>query len=176
MLVLSTESREPDLNRLIHIPFKEIMPLSQVAFRNWLSDRAPRMGAALAYYIALSLAPTLVILAGVTGLVFGAPAAEGRLLAQIQTFVGSEGARAIQTLIESARQPSRGIAAVTFGLLTAFIASSAVVSELRDDMNTIWRVPEDTTSSTIQSIVNVVKERLLPFVSSWLPAFSCWPP
>ena len=152
------------MNRLNHIPFKEIVPLSQVAFRNWLSDRAPRMGAALAYYIALSLAPTLVILAGVTGLVFGAPTAEGRLLAQIQKFVGSEGARAIQTLIEGARQPSRGIAAVTFGLLTAFIASSAVVSELRDDMNTIWGVPEDTTSSTMQSIVNLVKERLLSFI------------
>jgi uncharacterized BrkB/YihY/UPF0761 family membrane protein len=79
-------------------------------------------------------------------------------------------------LIEGARQPSRGIAAVTFGLLTAFIASSAVVSELRDDMNTIWGVPEDTTSSTMQSIVNLVKERLLSFIIVVASGLSWWPP
>jgi len=122
------------------------------------------MGAALAYYIALSLAPALVILAGITGLLFGSPAAEGRLLSQFQTFVGDAGTRAIQTMIEGTRQPSRGIAAVAFGLLTVFVASSAVVSELRDALNTIWRVPEDTTASTAQSIVNLVKERLLSFI------------
>ena len=40
------------------------------------------------------------------------------------------------------------------------MASSAVVSELSD---TTWRVPEDTTSSTVRSIFNLVKERLLSF-------------
>jgi len=49
------------------------------------------------------------------------------------------------------------------GLVTVFFASSAVISELRDAMNTIWRVPEETTSSTVRSIFNLVKERLLSF-------------
>lgn len=144
------------------IPLKEIVPLSKVAFQNWLNDRAPRMGAALAYYIALSLAPTVLILLAIAGLAFGAQAAEGRLVSQIQGFVGYEGAKAIQTMIEGARQP-RGIAATVLGLATVFFASSAVVSELRDAMNTIWRVPEDTTSSTVRSIFNLVKDRLLSF-------------
>ena len=146
-----------------HIPFKEIATLSRVAFQNWLSDRAPRMGAALAYYIALSLAPTVLILVAIAGLAFGAQAAEGRLVSQIQGFVGYEGAKAIQTMIEGARRSSRGLAATVLGLVTVFFASSAVVSELRDAMNTIWRVPEDTTSSTVRSILNLVKERLLSF-------------
>jgi len=77
--------------------------------------------------------------------------------------VGYEGAKAIQTMIEGARRPSRGIAATVLGLITVFFASSAVVSELRDAMNTIWRVPEDTTSSTVRSIFNIVEERLLSF-------------
>jgi len=46
-------------------------------------------------------------------------------------------------------------------LVTVFFAASAVVSELRDAMNTIWRVPEDTTSSAVRSIFDVVKDRLL---------------
>jgi len=146
-----------------HIPLKEIAPLCKVAFQNWQNDRAPRMGAALAYYIALSLAPTVLILLAIAGLAFGTQAAEGRLVSQIQGFVGYEGAKAIQTMIEGARRPFRGIAATVLGLATVFLAASAVVSELRDAMNTIWRVPEDTTSSTVRSIFNLVKERLLSF-------------
>jgi membrane protein len=146
-----------------NIPFKEIGPLIRAAVRNWQNDRAPRMGAALAYYIALSLAPTVLILLAIAGLAFGAQATEGRLVSQIQGLVGYEGAKAIQTMIEGARRPSRGIAATVLGLVTVFFAASAVVSELRDAMNTIWRVPEDTTSSTVQSIFNLVKERLLSF-------------
>jgi membrane protein len=146
-----------------HIPFKEIAPLSKVVFQNWQNDRAPRMGAALAYYIALSLAPTVLILLAIAGLAFGAQAAEGRLVSQIQGLVGYQGAKAIQTMIEGARQSSKGIAATVLGLVTVFFAASAVVSELRDAMNTIWRVPEDTTSSTVRSIFNLVKERLVSF-------------
>src|SRR5579872_3275386 len=146
------------------ISLKEIALLGKVAFQNWQNDKAPRMGAALAYYIALSLAPTVLILLAIAGLAFGAQAAEGRLVSQIQGLVGYEGAKAIQTMIEGARQSSRGIAATVVGLVTVFFASSAVVSELRDAMDTIWKVPEDTTSSAVRSIFNLVKERLLCFV------------
>ncbi len=121
------------------------------------------MGAALAYYIALSLAPTVLILLSIAGWAFGAQAAEGRLVSQIQDLVGYESAKAIQTMIEGAHQSPRGIAATVLGMVTAFFAASAVVSELRDAMNTIWRVPQDTTSSTIRSIFNLVKDRLLSF-------------
>jgi membrane protein len=145
-----------------HIPFKEIAALSRVAFQNWQNDRAPRMGAALAYYIALSLAPTVLILLAIASLAFGAQAAEGRLVSQIQGFVGYEGAKAIQTMIEGVHR-SRNIAATVLGLVTVFFASSAVVSELKDAMNTIWRVPEDTTSKGLRSIFNLVKDRLLSF-------------
>ena len=146
-----------------HIPLKEIAPLSKVAFQNWLSDRAPRMGAALAYYIALSLAPTVLILVAIAGFAFGAQAAEGHLVDQIQGLVGYEGAKAIQTMIEGAHKSSRGIAATVLGLATVFFASSAVVSELRDAMNTIWKMPEDTISSAVRSIFNLVKDRLVSF-------------
>ncbi len=146
-----------------HILLKEIAPLGRVAFENWINDRAPRMGAALAYYIALSLAPSVLILLAIAGLAFGTQAAEGRLVSQIQGFVGYEGTKAIHTMIEGARRPFRGIATTVFALVTVFFAASAVVSELRDAMNTVWQIPEDTTSSAVRSIFNVVKDRLLSF-------------
>lgn len=146
-----------------HIPFNEIGPLIRETFQNWVSDRAPRMGAALAYYIALSLAPTVLILLAIASLAFGAQAGEGRLVSQIQGLVGYEGAKALQTMIQGASRSSRGTAATVLGLVTVFFASSAVVSELRDAMNTIWQIPEDTTSGAVRSIFNLVKDRLLCF-------------
>lgn len=146
----------------IHIPLKEIAPLVTLAFQNWRNDKAPRMGAALAYYIALSLAPTVLILFSVAGLAFGDRTAEGRVVAQIQGLVGDEGAKALQSILDGARR-SRGIAATVLGLVTVFFAASAVVSELRDAMNSIWKVPEDTSSSTARSIFNLVKDRVLSF-------------
>ena len=66
-------------------------------------------GAALAYYMALSLAPTVIIILAVTGLAFGAKAAQGRLVGQIQGLVGKEGAVVIQSMIEGAHRSSTGL-------------------------------------------------------------------
>jgi len=131
--------------------------------QNWQNDRAPRLGAALAYYIALSLAPTLVILLAISSSAFGARAAEGRLVSEIQGLVGYEGAKVIQTLLQGAHRPSSGIAATVLGLITLFFGATAVVSELRDALNTIWKVPEDTTCTRARSMWNLVEGRLLSF-------------
>src|SRR5262244_2705763 len=61
-------------------------------FGDWSEDRAPRMGAALAYYTTFSLAPVLVIAIGVAGIFFGQRMAEGRLMDEIRGLVGPEGA------------------------------------------------------------------------------------
>src|SRR3954451_18854740 len=82
------------------VPWREIGPLLQVAIRYWSSDRAPRLGAALAYYVALSLAPTLVIMVAVAESAFNEQAVRGSLIWQIQNTVGADGARLIQTIVE----------------------------------------------------------------------------
>ncbi|MDO9135462.1 MAG: hypothetical protein Q7U67_20785, partial [Hydrogenophaga sp.] len=47
----------------------------------WLDDYAPSMGAALAFYTLFSIAPLLLIVISVAGLLFGEPAARGEILA-----------------------------------------------------------------------------------------------
>ena len=99
---------------MIRVPIKEIAPILRLTVSNWQNDRAPRMGAALAYYMALSLAPTVVIILAVTSLAFGAKAAQGRLVGQIQGLVGKEGAIVIQSMIEGGRRSSTGAFATRF--------------------------------------------------------------
>jgi len=143
------------------IPLKEIAPLLRVTIGYWYSDRAPRMGAALAYYMALSLAPTLVIMLAVAGFAFSAKAAQGGLIWQMQRMVGHEGARLIQTIVEGAHRSKHGIAATVLGLFTLFFGATAALNELRDDLNTVWQVPDDHTRSHARNAYNVIKDRLL---------------
>ncbi len=81
----------------------------------WSTDKAPRLGAALAFYSVLSLAPLLLIAIAVASLVFGEKAASGQLDDQIQEMVGKEGAEAIQEMLKNAHKPGAGPIAALVG-------------------------------------------------------------
>ena len=119
------------------------------------------MGAALAYYMALSLAPSLVIVLAIAGFAFSAKAAEGGLIWQTQRTVGPEGAKLIQTIVDGARRSEHGIVVTVLWLITLFFGSTAAVSELRDDLNTVWQVVDDPTWSHARSVYQLVRERFL---------------
>jgi len=121
------------------------------------------MGAALAYYITLSLAPTVVIVLAIAGLAFGAEAAQGRLVWQIEGLVGQEGANVIQSMIDGTHAPYSGIVATLVGLATMFFGGTAAATELRDALNTIWQIPDDVHASHARNLFNVVKERFQAF-------------
>lgn len=145
-------------------PLKEIPSLVVATFRSWHADKAPRMGAALAYYITLSLGPMMVIVLAIAGVAFGAKAAEGRLVWEFQALVGHEGAKVVQSVIDGRRQPSTGVLATVLGFATLFFGGSSAVTELRDALNIIWKVPEDMVCSHVRSLFNVMKERLRSYV------------
>ena len=81
--------------------------LQQTVFE-WQRDKVPRLGAALAYYTVFALVPLLIILVTLSGFIFGQATAEAQLLAQVQSYVGADGAQFIRTLVESPRRSSAG--------------------------------------------------------------------
>ena len=109
-----------------------IFDLVKKVFSDWSEDRAPRLGAALAYYAVFSLAPLLVLLIGIAGLVFGQEAVESSVMAQVGGMVGEEGGNAISEMIRSARKPSTGIIATAIGLVTLLFGASGVFGQLHD--------------------------------------------
>jgi membrane protein len=118
-----------------------VWTLVRETFAEWLNDRAPRLGAALAYYTVFSLAPLLIIVIAVAGLVFGEAAAQGQIVEQIEGVVGPDGARALQTMLANARQPASGLLATLLGMAMLLVAASGLVVELQDALNTIWAAP-----------------------------------
>ena len=92
----------------------------------WLDDRAPTMGAAIAYYTVFSLAPILVIVIAVAGLAFGQQAAEGALFGELANLVGPESAAAVQAILRSASGTRSGIFATALGIGTLIMAATAM--------------------------------------------------
>lgn len=128
-------------------------------FFKWLEDKAPRLGAALAYYTMFSLSPVLIITIAIAGLVFGQKASQGQIVAQIQGLVGEEGAKAIQAMIENARRPASGTIASLLGLITLLIGATGLFGELQDALNTIWHV----RPSSGRGLLGIIKDRFLSF-------------
>jgi membrane protein len=133
------------------------------SYQGWLNDRAPRLGASLAFYTLLSLAPMIVVVVAVASIIYGERAAQGRLVWEIQGMVGRQGATAIQGLLGSAQAQRGGVIATVTGLTALFFGASAVVVELRDALNTIWKVPARTPRSRWMMMVNMLKERATSF-------------
>ena len=107
----------------------------------WMDDYAPSMGAALSYYTLFSLAPLLVLVIAIAGMVFGQDAAQGAIIAQLQGIMGQEGATAVQGLLQAAREPSTGIVASIVGGFLLLLGATAIFAELQTDLDRIWRVP-----------------------------------
>ena len=110
------------------------------ASRAWWDDDAIRLGASLAYYTLFALAPILLVATAVAGLVFGAEAARGQIVGQLDQLVGPDGARAVQSLLEGAGQRRAGMLATVLGGTTFVVAATGAFLELQSALNTIWRV------------------------------------
>ncbi|HKT61156.1 MAG TPA: YihY/virulence factor BrkB family protein [Gemmatimonadales bacterium] len=125
----------------------------------WWGDNVPRLGASLAYYTLFALAPILLVAISVAGLVFGADAVRGEVVAQIQGLVGRRGAEAVQAMIQGAARPSSSRLATAVGLLTAFLGATGAFVELQTALNAIWRVQPRPGVS----VLAFLKQRLISF-------------
>ncbi len=114
--------------------------LFKTTFDEWNKDHAPRLGAALAYYMIFSLGPLFLILLAILGLVFGPAAAKNQLVEQFQGVVGIEGARFIQDAIAGAAKPSDNVIGALIGFVILFVGALGVFLQLQDALNSIWGV------------------------------------
>jgi membrane protein len=139
---------------------RDIADLFKAAAVSWVHDYAQSMGAALAFYTMFSIAPLLLIVISVAGLVFGEESARGEIFNQLQGMLGAPGASAVQGLLESvSRAPETGLATV-IGLAFLFLGATSVFAELQDALDRIWRAPTRARSS---GVWGWVRSRVLSF-------------
>jgi membrane protein len=132
--------RWPDLKRTL----RPLLPLGRVlklTLDGFLDDRGPRMGAAIAYYTLFSLAPLLLIVVSVAGLVWGGDAVRGELVSQLDLLLGPAAAATIEQMLRSVAWPAGGWLNTLLGLALMLVGATTVFAELQDSLDTIWRAP-----------------------------------
>jgi membrane protein len=140
---------------------KEILDLFKAAGRGWSDDKAPRMGAALAYYTVFSLAPLLIIAIGIASAsaVFGEQEAREEIVRQIQDTGGKPAAEAIARMLKQTHDSSGATLTTLVGFVVLLFGASGVFVELQDALNTIWKVQPRPG----QGLLVLLRDRLVSF-------------
>ncbi|HNT75972.1 MAG TPA: YihY/virulence factor BrkB family protein [Anaerolineae bacterium] len=144
--------------RLKRLP-KAIFDLLKETLIAWQRDKASRLAAALAYYALFSIAPLLIVVIGITGLVFGERAARDEIAHQIEGFVGPELAAVIQMMIANLNHTPSSIAASLIGLATILLGASGMFNHVQGALNTIWHAPPHSG----RIVLKYLEQRLLHF-------------
>ena len=112
----------------------------------FIEDDALSRGAAMAFFAVTALAPVLLIVIAMAGLIFGEDAARNALTGQFQSLMGEQSARMLQELIKNAGQKSPGVIASVAGLATLVVTASGVFGEMQSALNAIWEAKPEGTS------------------------------
>jgi membrane protein len=114
--------------------------LLRETFAEWRKDNCLRLGAALAFYTLLSLAPLLVVVIAIVALVFGDDFAKGEVMGRIQAAVGADAASTLREMVARASEPRSGLVATALGLVMTGLGASGVLGQLQQALNDIWEV------------------------------------
>jgi membrane protein len=117
---------------------------------SFIEDEALTRGAAIAFYTATSIAPILLIVIAIAGLVFGQDAAQNAITAQFSDLMGQQTADVLQSVIANAAGKSSSIIATIVGVAILIITASGIFGELQAALNAIWKAkPQATTVSRL---------------------------
>ena len=126
----------------------------------WSEDKCPTLGAALAYYTVFSLAPLMLVLLAVFGLIYGgSEAARDKITHQMGYFVDHSTVEVTKNIASNASKPSKGILSTVVGVVVALFGASGIFGQLQDALNTVWGVKPKPGAS----IKGFLRARFLSF-------------
>jgi membrane protein len=138
---------------------KNTLDLFKQAGKQFSQDDTWTLGAALSYYTVFSIAPVLVIVISLAGLIFGKDAVTGQVYRQVSQFIGSDGAAQLQSIVAHAYKPHESIIATIIGVVVLIFGATTVFYQLQSALNKIWEVKPEPK----QGFVMYLKDRVLSF-------------
>ena len=127
----------------------------------WIEDKAPQLGASIAFYTVFSLAPLILLVMSVFSLTLHKnTVAQDKIKSQVAQFAGSSSADVVGNIVQNnASQPKKGILATVVGVVIALFGASGVFGALQDSLNTIWAV----RAKPGQGIMGYIRARFISF-------------
>lgn len=133
--------------------------LLSITFFEWLEDKGPTLGAALAYYTVFSMAPILVLCMAMAMVLFDSAEVRDQINNQLTSMLGEEGSKGVMELVDRAQKQSGGATASIIGLVMLFIGASGVFGQLKESLNQIW----DVKPKPSNGVIAFFKDRFLSF-------------
>ena len=137
---------------------RRALALLGCAARYWNADNASTTGAALAFYCAFSIAPLLVILFGLAGLIVDENALYGQVGTQLTALFGPSTAKVVLGAVHSA-QHSQGPLATAVSIITLIIGATTVLAALQAALDVMWK----SESPSMSGVWGWTRTRLLSF-------------
>src|SRR5688500_398587 len=123
---------------------------------DWWEDKAPRLGAAIAFYTILSLTPLLILFTPVARLLFRRQAAYDpvKVANEMETLVGQAGAEALASILSDAQiHAAANPVTRAISIVVLLFGASAVFAELQDALDTIWEVVPKPGRAAVWSFI-----------------------
>lgn len=134
--------------------FKELWKILVATFMGFINDNGLKLSASLAYYTIFSIAPLLILIISLAGLVWGHDATTDKLYPEIAHYVGSKAALQIQEILTKLELSGKSGTAVIIGVVTLLIGASSIFIEIQDSLNIIWRVRAKPKKGWLKLIQN----------------------
>jgi len=126
-------------------------------FKGFMTDKGLKLSASLSYYTLFSLAPLLLLVISLAGVIFGQQASEGRIFEEINGLIGNQAASQVQQIIRNLQISGKSTISAVIGAVTLVIGATSVFGEIQDSINMIWRVKAKPKKGWLK----LIKDRLL---------------
>ncbi len=149
-----------------HAMWRSTLLLFKETFQQWSYHKAPKMGAALAYYAVLSLAPLVILVLSLMSLLVQRSDARTQIVAQFSSLVGRQGGEMVDTILASTASSQAGLWSAIVGFVVLLIGASGAFGELQDSLNQIWDVKTGD-----RTWMAMIKDRVLSFTMVFVIGF-----
>ncbi|HEY2013925.1 MAG TPA: YihY/virulence factor BrkB family protein [Bryobacteraceae bacterium] len=138
------------------IPRKGIGPweYAKRTYKGFSDDDAMTLGAALAYYTVFSLAPLLLTVISIAGLIMGREAVQNQIQSQVQMLIGSGSAEQVKIMLTKATESqSGGVLGTIVGIVVLILGATGTFGSLQDALNKVWHVKPDPRAGGVKAFL-----------------------
>lgn len=132
---------------------RTVFDLFKQTFKEFNEDNAPRLAAALSYYIAFSLAPLLVITIAIVGFVLQEDSARAEVLNVVSGAMGQSAGEFVTEMVDAVNQPGAGILSTILGVGALLLGALGAFEQLKNALNTVWNVPDKLKPGGIRGLI-----------------------
>ncbi len=138
---------------------KTILSLISDAAKKYKKDDPVRLAGTTAYFTIFAIAPIILIIISVTGLVVNEQNMSQKIYTELNSLIGPDGSTFIKNIVQNYQDKESNLIGTIIGIVTFLITSTTFFKVLQNALNFIWRIRVKPKHNFLKALV----DRLLSF-------------